>query len=94
MSSTTVDIEIGVAGEGHVITADVEYEYSTGYPAQSEYPGGPPITPAEPAFVEIESVIYRYKSRTGEVKEIDLDFLLTDAEMEAIADEIKEELMP
>lgn len=92
MPIAETEIDIHVAGENFTITADVNYQFHKAWPSEKEYPGGPPITPPEPAEIEIESIIFHHR-HAGEDVETDLDFLLSEDQYSAIAAEILEDYM-
>ncbi len=86
MTPANLEIEIIVAGEGNVLTAAVEYQFHRALAGIRES-GGNVIVPQEPAHIEIQSIYFYREDGTA----IDLEFMLTKDQIEAIEAEILED---
>ena len=92
LDHTYIDLTITVAGVSREVEAKVEYIHTRGFGAI--YDGSGPISPPEPENAEIQHVyvtLQGYAVVGGQTPAMDIANLLTDGQIEAIANEILEQ---
>ena len=66
------------------------FTHSKGYPAITEYPGGPPISPPEPPEIDVYDVLVTLPDRMGEEQEVNIWPLLSNTARDKIQDMCEE----